>query len=127
MERFQELNSSLAIRKDGKLLFLLRHNGIWDFPGGGVEFGESPRDAAIREGKEETGLLARDARLVGATSAVFESKGRLKHAVYFVYLARGVKGKLKLSREHKELKWATKKEARKLNLGLNARPVLEML
>lgn len=28
----------------------------WDIPGGGVEFGELPRDAVVRECREETGL-----------------------------------------------------------------------
>lgn len=28
----------------------------WQFPGGGIEFGEHPRDTAIRETKEEVGI-----------------------------------------------------------------------
>jgi 8-oxo-dGTP diphosphatase len=31
--------------------------GQWTLPGGGLEFGEAPRDGALRELAEETGLL----------------------------------------------------------------------
>lgn len=36
---------------------------FWDIPGGGVEFGELPRKAAIRECREETGIDLSDQAL----------------------------------------------------------------
>jgi 8-oxo-dGTP pyrophosphatase MutT (NUDIX family) len=42
---------------------------IWITPGGGLEPGESPADAAVREFKEETGVVI-DLKLVGAPVAV---------------------------------------------------------
>ncbi len=127
MEQVQELNAYLVIRRSGKLLLLKRHNGIWEFPGGGVEFGEDPKDAAIRETREETRLRAKDVKLVGVTSAVFQAKGKQKHAIYAVYLAKSFSGKPILSSEHLEFGWFTLSEARKMSLGLNVKPVVDML
>ena len=47
-----------------------RWSGFWTLPGGGLEFGEDPRDAAIREVMEETGLVAEVVSLAGVESFV---------------------------------------------------------
>ena len=58
---------SIVRGENGSILMLLRNYhdtfepGKWGLPGGKIEQGESARDGAIRELKEETNLTARDA------------------------------------------------------------------
>lgn len=62
--------SILLIASNNKFLLLKRspsdHNfaNHWGLPGGGVEAGESPNDAVIREVSEEMGLSIKDTPLL---------------------------------------------------------------
>lgn len=53
--------ASVILVQHGKLLLTRRAidpgRGLWCFPGGYVDFGEDPQAAAIRECREETGLI----------------------------------------------------------------------
>ena len=52
-------------------------DGFFDFPGGGIDLKESAEDAARRELKEETGLIADELKLFKVYS------GEITHYVYF--------------------------------------------
>lgn len=54
--------------RDAILLILRTDNGYWSIPGGGVKPGESAKDAAAREVKEETGIDCEVTGLVGIYS-----------------------------------------------------------
>jgi 8-oxo-dGTP pyrophosphatase MutT (NUDIX family) len=65
VERRQGLTVLLTRRSDQ----LRRHSGQVAFPGGRMEPGESPAEAALRESREEIGLDPRFVRLVGLGDA----------------------------------------------------------
>ena len=57
MRRFQRVGSYAVCVRDGAVLLTrFTRSGRWTLPGGGVDHGEDPRDAVVREVLEETGL-----------------------------------------------------------------------
>jgi 8-oxo-dGTP diphosphatase len=60
--------ASIAVFKDRKVLLVRRRHapfaGLWSLPGGKAEGGETPRETARRELKEETGIEAEIAGVV---------------------------------------------------------------
>ena len=61
--------AAAVIVHDGQLLLVRRRVAegslSWQFPAGGIEPGESPEDAAVRETFEETGLVVAARRVLG--------------------------------------------------------------
>jgi 8-oxo-dGTP diphosphatase len=65
--------------KDGKLLLSKQFDGF-DLPGGGVDLGETPEEAVLREIKEETGILAKNPRLLAIATSYFKP---VSHELFF--------------------------------------------
>lgn len=57
--------SVIAIREEMILLQKRADIGVWGYPGGYMEIGETTEESAKREFKEETGLIANDLKLYG--------------------------------------------------------------
>lgn len=84
----------LAVREGSVLLTRISergfHSGSWTLPGGGVDHGESPRDALVREVREECGVACRVDGLVAVDDVHFSGtapSGRHEdfHAIHLVF------------------------------------------
>ncbi len=73
--------------------------GAWTLPGGGVEFGEHPDAAVVRELAEETGLVGEIESVAGVFSHVYRASraagGRDLHFLGILYHVRIVGGELR--------------------------------
>jgi ADP-ribose pyrophosphatase YjhB (NUDIX family) len=70
---------AVVVLLDGQLLLARRVNepgrGYWSLPGGYMDAGEDPRQAASRECREETGLMVRVTRLLDLLARPADSQG----------------------------------------------------
>ena len=64
-----KVGAGALIGRDGKLLMLQRSQepwqGWWNLPAGYTEIDEAPASTAVREAKEETGLVVKSMRFLG--------------------------------------------------------------
>lgn len=86
----QAIQASVAILTDGERIFLQKRPpeglmaNLWEFPGGKLEEGETPRAALMRELFEELGIKVRGEKKVGTIRHAYTSFSVTLH----VYLAR---------------------------------------
>lgn len=127
--------TSVFVLKDDKVLMLKQtRSKYWLLPGGHIDDGELPHQAAIREVKEETNLdveilqvADEKARTEIVTPLPVPFAMRLlpcrdKKDIDFVFTAKVIGGELKIDDESKEAKWFTKEELfNDPNVGPNTR------
>ena len=92
--------------------------GFWTLPGGGIDFGEDPADAMMREVDEETGLVVRPRSVAGVNSLYIEEVDRAFHGVRILYHTELLGGTLRYESDDTTdlCAWWSEQEAKQLPL-----------
>jgi 8-oxo-dGTP diphosphatase len=97
--------------REGKVLLVRRAHepskGRWSVPGGMIELGETLRDAAQRELREECGIEVEVDRVIDAAdNVVLDEGGRIRfHYVVIYLLARNSRGDARPNSDASEIRW----------------------
>ena len=104
-----KIGANIILVKDGKILLLLRaggwKTGSWGPPGGGANKGETPKQAAIRETYEESGLTVKPGDLELLIQRTKHDYGMIYFYITDKFSDRGVA----LSHEHSGFSWVDMK------------------
>lgn len=117
---------------DGRVLLVKRGHppleGEWSIPGGVLEVGETLREAAIREAREETCMTVEPADLLGVYDRVIrDDDGRtLYHYVLIDFLCRRVDGDARAADDADEVRWFTQEEVNELALPEDTAEVIRL-
>ena len=121
-----------AIIIDGTRVLLVKRahppiQGQWSIPGGVLEVGELVREAAIREAREETGLLVEPGELLGVYDRVLRNpEQRVQyHYVLIDFLCCPIGGELRAASDAAEVRWFTREELPALKLAEDTLDVIQ--
>lgn len=85
--------ASMAVVRDESILLILRGKGalqgLWSLPGGHIEPGETARDAACREVREETSVVAEPVGLVDLHDVILRADDGSLRGHYLIAVFAG--------------------------------------
>ena len=131
---FVYLVATSIIKNESEEILLLKrshdssYEDFWQLPEGKIEMREKPRDAIIREMKEETGLEVKIEEMVFTQDWEFSYEKGSVWFKRFIFRTKALDGKIKLSHEHTDYKWVKPEDAvRELKLIQGIKEIIKEL
>lgn len=125
-----------VVLKDGKVLLVQRDEKEcpeahlkWEFPGGKVDFGETPQESIVREIYEETGVKVKINRMLPFTQTSYwkYSWGK-QQTLCFIYLCDFInQEKVKGDHHVKDVVWVELNRVKKLSTLPRTLEILELV
>lgn len=124
------VSAAALVDPDGRILLARRPEGaflggLWEFPGGKVEDGESPEAALVRELREELGIDTWRSCLAPLAFASHEYEDF--HLLMPLFVCRTWNGNPTCGRAHSELKWVRPRDLRSYPMPPADKPLLPLL
>ena len=118
LKKILYVSAGLILDSDYKILLSKRKKnkhlpGLWEFPGGKIEAGETPEIALKRELKEELNIDTNEACLAPITFTTFDYRDF--YLVMFLFVCRKWSGKI-INYESDEIIWVNKKNLRNFKM-----------
>ena len=119
--------TAAVIERDGKVLVARRKpelvaGGLWEFPGGKLEAGETPERGLARELAEELGVPAR----VGERLCTVPFSGEIASFELVVFRTELLGEDLRLT-DHDEIRWLSPRDMDEAEFSKPDRPVVRLL
>lgn len=137
MKLFRVSQKAFVRNREGRVLLVrfsqqlhdAQLRGLWDIPGGGVEFGEDLDVAFHREVTEEIGVMVEKGRFITIWDWIMRSTPTSEetykspdsndhHCVVLAYDATFKVGSISLNEEHDEFVWMDPHDWRQYDMGL---------
>ena len=120
----------VVVRKEDRVLIIQRGNapgrGEWGLPGGALEIGETWRDAAVREVREECGIEIALGDILDAVDIIVrDDDGRAQYHYALVdFAATYVSGELRAATDVSDTRWISLSELKQYPMSRKAREII---